>query len=95
MPIVLHNNNNENNIVNKILFFILHILFILFFTLYGLLLAKDPGEIKSSDINKLKELLMNEIYENKSNEDLDLKNYCYKCFIKKSKTSKHCIICDK
>ena len=68
MPIVLQNNNNENNIVNKILFFILYILFILFFILYGILLAKDPGEIKSSDINKLKELLMNEMDESKINE---------------------------
>jgi hypothetical protein len=94
IPIALPN-NNENNIINTILFFIYKILLLLFLILYGILLRKDPGEIRKNDINKLKELLEKEIDENKSGGLLDLKKYCYKCFIKKSKNSKHCIVCDK
>ena len=95
IPIALINNNDEENIFNIICFFIYISLFFLFFTIYIILLTKNPGEIKSQNEDKLKEMLDNESDENKKEEDLDLTKYCYKCYVKKTKISKHCIICDK
>ena len=83
-PIALDDNND--NIKYKI-FFIIHMaLLLLFFIFYISLLIKDPGVRKSEPINKVQNLLQ---------QDEDLTKYCYKCFIQKTKTSKHCIICNK
>ena len=95
IPIAL-NNKDDNNDVFKILYFFIYIgLFFLFFIFYLFLLIKDPGEMIKNDEETLKNLLIKETDENKKNDDLDLSKYCYKCFIEKTKISKHCIVCDK
>ena len=77
---------NKTNMAYNTLFIIYLILLILFFILYIILLKKDPGVIPGESIQKLKKLL-------EDNEDLI--KYCYKCFVKKTRYSKHCIICNK
>ena len=67
----------------------------LFLIIYLILLKINPGEIKKKDEKALKALLEKETDENKKNDDLDLSKYCYKCFVEKTKISKHCIVCDK
>ena len=57
----------------------------LFVILYLILIIRDPGQKKKNYLADLTDLL---------NKNSDLTKYCYKCFIKKVKTSKHCIICD-
>ena len=67
--------------------FITYMVFLLlFFLLYIILLIKDPGIISSKPIDTLKKIL---------DENKDLLKYCYKCFVKKTRYSKHCIICNK
>ena len=82
LPIFLTNYNN----IFCIVFICIYIftLFI-FFLLYLILLIRDPGLKKKKHLDDLKDLI---------NKNSDLTKYCYKCFIKKTKTSKHCIICD-
>ncbi len=58
----------------------------MFFLLYIKLICSDPGEIPVNTISFVNEL----IEKNK-----DLTKYCHKCFIKKERDSKHCIICNK
>jgi palmitoyltransferase len=77
--------NNGNNLYN-VLFIIYLVLLLLFFIFYILLICMEPGEKPKNSIEFLKELL---------DKNEDLTKYCYKCFVKKSKTLKHCIICDK
>ena len=79
--------NDENNIFYSIFFIIYIISLILFFILYISLLLKDPGVMKSKTLVEISEII--------NNEKEDLTKYCYKCFIPKTRTSKHCIICDK
>ena len=58
----------------------------MFFLLYIKLICSDPGEIPVNTISFVNKL----IEKNK-----DLTKYCHKCFIKKERDSKHCIICNK
>ena len=74
-----------DKILTKIFFYSYIILLLLFFSVYILLLIKDPGLKKKKNLDDLKDLI---------NKNSDLTKYCYKCFIKKTKTSKHCIFCD-
>ena len=89
---IINNNNSDNN-TNEITnlcynsLFIFYVVFlILFFILYIALLIIDPGIINSDSIDSL---------EQKLNSDEELLKYCYKCYIRKTRNSKHCIICDK
>ena len=96
IPIALHSDNSENNNFNIYCFFIFVGLFLLFFFNYITLLIIDPGEIKKNNENTIKVLLEKEINEDKKEkDDLDLAKYCYKCFVEKTKDSKHCIVCEK
>ena len=70
----------------KVSFIIYMVFLILFFLLYIILLLKNPGIIKSRPLDALKKIL---------DDNKDLLKYCYKCFVKKNKYSKHCIICNK
>ena len=58
---------------------------IVFFILYLILLIKDPGKKPKKDLDFLKDLI---------DENKDLTKYCYKCFIRKTRNSRHCVICD-
>ena len=62
------------------------ILLSLFFLLYIILLIIDPGMIEKKGEDEVQNLLK---------KNIDLTKYCYKCFIKKTIYSKHCIICDR
>ena len=89
IPIALGTTDSEIDIiyvVNIILFLIYIILLLLFFIIYIILLIKDPGVVKKGTEDDLKRLL-------EKNEDLT--KYCSKCFIPKSKTIRHCFICDR
>ena len=77
---------DDTNILYDIIFVIYLALLFLFFTLYIGLLIINPGIIESKNENHLKVLL---------DKGIDLNQYCYECFIKKSKDTKHCIICHK
>ena len=84
------NENGEihDNIFYNVLFTIYLALLLLFIIIYLLLLINDPGTIKSEPLETVKKLL--------NNEDCgDLTKYCYKCYVKKTITSKHCIVCNK
>lgn len=74
----------ENEYMN-ILFYIFIFLLIVFIFFYISLLIIDPGVRRRRSLEELKSLLKNKV---------DLTKYCYKCFVLKTKTSKHCIICD-
>ena len=74
------------NMTYNFLFIIYLTLLVLFFLIYITLLIKDPGIIKSESLQRLEQLL---------NENKDLIRYCYKCFVQKTKNSKHCVICNK
>jgi hypothetical protein len=95
IPIALNYKDGKNDVFNILCFFIYIGLFFLFFIFYLILLIKNPGEMIKNDEETLKNLLIKETDENKKNDDLDLSKYCYKCFIEKTKISKHCIVCDK
>ena len=77
---------NGDNTVYNTLFIIYVILLFLFFLIYIILLIRDPGIIQPEPEKKLEKLL---------NENKNLIKYCYKCFVLKTKNSKHCIICNK
>ena len=69
------------------------ILFALTMLSYVVLIGKDPGY-------KINEILIKEAggsypLKNKVLEKEDVRNYCPKCFMKKSKSLTHCYICDK
>ena len=59
---------------------------IVFFILYLILLIKDPGKKPKKDLDFLKDLI---------DQNKDLTKYCYKCFIRKTRNSRHCVICDR
>ena len=84
IPLLL--NEYENTIVIKFLLFSYVSLLLLFFFLYFILLVINPGVKPQRDFNYLKSLI-------KINENLN--NYCYRCYIRKAKGLKHCIVCDK
>ena len=83
LPIVFY--KYEYNEYINILFYIFLFLLATFFLLYFLLLIIDPGIKKRRTLEELQNLLKNKV---------DLTKYCYKCFVLKTRTSKHCIICD-
>ena len=83
IPIVFY--KYESNQYINILFYIFLFFLAIFFLLYFLLLIIDPGVKKRRSFEELQNLLKNKV---------DLTKYCYKCFILKTRTSKHCIICD-
>ena len=89
-PIVLYkyNNNNENNkeIISNIFLYSYILLLLGFFIIYILLLIIDPGLIKEKNLEELKSLL---------DKNQDLTKYCYKCYVKKTRDSKHCIVCNR
>ena len=78
--------NKNNNILGNLLFYIYFALLVLFFIIYIFLLVRDPGLQKKNNLDFLENLI---------NKNIDLTKYCYKCFIKKTRTSKHCIVCDR
>ena len=84
MPIGLKFDNND--LFGYILFFSYSIFLLIFFIIYFLLLCLDPGVIPANNYAFLNGL----IEQNK-----DITNYCYKCFVKKEKNSQHCIVCNK
>ena len=77
-----------------------NILFIIDLALFLILIFIDPGYIKNDqlinenysqiDINNNDYPLMKLIEKN-----IDIRNYCPKCYIQESDNIKHCIICDK
>ena len=69
-----------------ILFFSYSIFLIFFFVIYFLLLCLDPGVIPANN-----DAFLNGLIE----QNKDLTNYCYKCFVKKERNNKHCVICHK
>ena len=83
LPIIFYK-YEDNEYINVIfgLFLFFLIIFIIF---YILLLIVDPGVKRSRNLEELQSLLKNNV---------DLRNYCYKCYILLTDTSKHCIICD-
>jgi palmitoyltransferase len=83
LPIFLYKYNNK---YWKLLYYSYIFLLFLFFLLYFMLLIINPGVKMKNNLNELKDLLLN--------KNADLTKFCYKCFIKKTRTSKHCIICD-
>ncbi len=85
IPKAFDSGENYQNDGYKIIFIFYIFFFVLFFILYLFLLIIDPGKLKSNTLNTLKKFIDN---------GEDLTKYCYKCFIKKTSTSKHCIICD-
>lgn len=82
MPIGFKN----DSVIYIILFYFYECLVFLFFVLYFLLVILNPGVKPAKSLSYLIGL----IEKNK-----DLIKYCYKCYVKKDKNSKHCIICDK
>ena len=84
LPIFLY---KYDSILGAILFYCYSSLLLIFFIIYILLLKINPGIKEANSL----EYLENEILDKKK----DLTKYCYKCFIKKTTTSKHCIICDR
>ena len=86
LPIALNTSMDDRNSFYDIIFVIYFGTLIAFFVLYIGLLMIDPGEIKSRDENYLQILI---------DQGFDLNQFCYECYIKKSKDIKHCIICHK
>ena len=83
LPIIFYQYIDNKYITS--LYYIFVSLFILFFILYILLLIIDPGIKRKRSLEELKNSLKRKV---------DLTKYCYKCFVLKSKTSQHCIICN-
>lgn len=77
--------NFYENMFGKISIYCSISLLSVFFIIYLLLLIINPGLKEKNNLDDLRGLIK---------EDIDLTKYCYKCFIEKTKTSKHCIICD-
>ena len=72
--------------INQNLLFFGYIAFLLLFILfYIILLSLDPGLREKNNLHDLEKVI---------DENNDLTKYCYKCYIEKTKTSKHCVICD-
>ena len=73
-------------IYGKILFYTYCFFLILLLIIYISLLCINPGVKPRKNLSYLNGLLEN---------NKDLTNYCYKCYIRKDYTIQHCIICDK
>ena len=82
LPLALY---SFDDIYKFIIFGVYFFLLIAFFLIYMILLIIDPGLKKRNNLKDLQELI---------NNNKDLTKYCYKCFIKKTRDSKHCVICD-
>jgi ankyrin repeat protein len=76
---------NLEGFTKYLIFLIYIVLLFLFFYFYIVLLAIDPGLRKKKNLFDLEKIV------DKNN---DLTKYCYKCFIQKTRNSKHCIICN-
>ena len=83
LPVIFY--KYEDNDYINILFYVFIFFFILFLIIYIILLIIDPGVKRSRSLEELQCLLKNKV---------DLTKYCYKCYVLKTKTSKHCIICN-
>ena len=83
LPVIFYEYDNNQYI--NILFYVFLFFLILFLVLYFLLLIIDPGVKRCRSLEELQSLLKNKV---------DLTKYCYKCFVLRTKTSKHCIICN-
>ena len=81
IPIFLYKYQN----FGYLLVFVYIISLFLFFLVYFILLIMDPGVKRKRTVDDLKGLI---------NRNVDLSKYCYKCFVRKTRNSKHCIICD-
>jgi hypothetical protein len=75
-----------DNIYTFVVLYIYIFLLFLFFLIYIILLIKDPGLKRKKGLDELQELI---------NKNDDLTNYCYKCYVLKTPSLKHCIICDR
>lgn len=73
------------DLYRKIILLFYFLLLIAFFIFYLLLLIIEPGLRRKNNLDDLKELI---------DKDIDLTKYCYNCFIKKTRDSKHCVICN-
>ena len=74
-----------DNIYTLVVLYIYIFLLFLFFLIYIILLIKDPGLKRKKGLDELQELI---------NKNIDLTYYCYKCYVLKTPSLKHCIICD-
>ena len=83
LPVIFYEYDNNQYI--NILFYVFLFFLILFLVFYFLLLIIDPGVKRCRSLEELQSLLKNKV---------DLTKYCYKCFVLRTKTSKHCIICN-
>ena len=83
LPVIFYEYDNNQYI--NILFYVFLFFLILFLVFYFLLLIIDPGIKRCRSLEELQSLLKNKV---------DLTKYCYKCFVLRTKTSKHCIICN-
>ena len=83
LPIIFY--QYENNKYINTIYYLFISLFILFLVLYILLLIIDPGIKRKRSLEELKSSLKRKV---------DLTKYCYKCFVLKTKTSQHCVICN-
>ena len=81
IPIFLYKYQNFGYILVFVYIFSLF----LFFLVYFILLLMDPGVKRKRNVDDLKGLI---------NRNADLSKYCYKCFVRKTRNTKHCIICD-
>ena len=74
-----------------------NILFILDFTLFIIVVKKNPGYQKSEIVNEIDENSSYDKYPliNLIEDGVDIRNFCPKCFIPAINGIRHCIICDK
>ena len=84
LPIAFNTSSNDRNSFYDAFFIIYFATLFIFFILYIGLLIINPGRIHKNDENHLYKLI---------NNGEDLNQYCYECFVKKSKERKHCFIC--
>ena len=74
-----------------------NILFILDFTLFIIVVKKNPGYQKNENANEIDENSSYDKYPliNLIEDGVDIRNFCPKCFIPAINGIRHCIICDK
>ena len=83
LPIVV--NKIEESYKKYFLFYDYLLLLLIFFIIYIILLNMNPGLRKKRSLEDLEKII---------NRNADLTKYCYKCYVIKTRSSKHCIICD-
>ena len=81
IPIAL----NFSNVMNYFLFIFFIFLLFIFILIFILLLLINLGIVPPRDLSDLNTLL---------SKNKDLTKYCYKCFIKKTRSIRHCFICN-